>query len=76
MVEEMQAIVVKQRDAIQILTAEIMRLRVNKANNPAIYRSQNALRKPIQSNLRFSQHVSRRSNSRTLIESRLEEDVV
>jgi len=38
MVEELQPIVVKQHEAIQILAAEIMRLRADKANNPAIYR--------------------------------------
>jgi hypothetical protein len=61
MVEELQPIVVKQQEIIQILSAEIMRLRANKANNPASYRSQKVLKKPIHSKLRFSQHVSRRS---------------
>jgi hypothetical protein len=75
MVEELQPIVIKQQEVIQILTAEIMRLRADKANNPASYRSPKALRKPIHSKLRFSQHVSRRLNTRALIESRLEEDV-
>ena len=75
MVEELQPIVVKQHEAIQILAAEIMRLRAYKTNNPASYRSRKTLRKPIHSKLRFSQHVSRRLNSRTLIESRLKEEV-
>jgi len=44
MVEELQPIVVKQHEAIQILAAEIMRLRADKANNPASYRSQKSLR--------------------------------
>ncbi len=65
MVKEMHAIVVKQQEVIQILTAEIMRLRANKANNPAGYRTQKSLRKPIHSKLRFSQHASRRLNART-----------
>jgi len=59
MVEELQPIVVKQQEVIQILTAEIMRLRADKANNPASYRSRKTLRKPIHSKLRFSQDVSR-----------------
>jgi hypothetical protein len=65
MVKEMHAIVVKQQEVIKILTAEIMRLRADKASNPANYRSQNALRKPTHSKLRLSQHVSRRLNART-----------
>ena len=75
MVEELQPIVVKQQEVIQILTAEIMRLSADKANNPVSYRSQKTLRKPILSKLRFSQQVSKRLNTRALIESRLEEDV-
>ena len=54
MVEELQPIVVKQQEAIQILAAEIMRLRADKANNPENYLSQKTLRKPIPSKLRFS----------------------
>jgi len=75
MVEELQPIVVKQHEAIQILAAEIMRLRADKVNNPASYRSRKTLRKPIHSKMQFSQNASRRLNTRTLIESRLEEDV-
>jgi len=75
MVKEMHAIVVKQQEVIQILAAEIMRLRADKANNPASYRSRKALKKPIHLKLRSTQHASRRLNPRTLIEPRLEEDV-
>ena len=75
MVEELQPIVVKQHEAIQILAAEIVRLRADKAHNPTSYRSKKTMRKPTHSKLRLSQHVSGRLNSRILIESRLKEEV-
>jgi UDP-N-acetylmuramyl tripeptide synthase len=53
MVEELQPIVVKQREAIQILTAEIMRLR---AQAPG---------KTIQSKKRSSRYLSGQLNTRT-----------
>jgi hypothetical protein len=53
MVEEMQAIVVKQREVMQILTAEIMRL------------SAHAPGKTIRSKLRSSRYSSGQLNART-----------
>ncbi len=63
MVEELQPIVVKQQDVIQILTAEIMRLR---AHAPG---------KPIRSKERSSQYSSEQLNIRTRSNHAVKEDV-